>query len=105
MSQRLTSSRAELLSELEKCQSEMKVSKESHSNQLQALERENDMLREQLKKYVVIVQAQRRESSSAKITEGVAQMVTSSSGTSLKIRNDYSVVGIMHNQCPGYIIL
>ena len=68
----LTSSRAELLSELEKCQSEMKVSQESHSNQLQALERENDMLREQLKKYVVMVQAQRRESS-AKTTESVAQ--------------------------------
>ena len=79
----LTSSRAQLLSELEKCQSEMKVSQESHSNQLQALERENDMLREQLKKYVVMVQAQRRETS-AKTTESVAQMVTNSSGTSTK---------------------
>ena len=58
----------------------MKVSQESHSNQLQALERENDMLREQLKKYVVMVQAQRRESSA----ESVAQMVTNSSGTSTK---------------------
>ena len=60
------------------------MSQESHSNQLQALERENDnMLREQLKKYIVMVQAQRRESS-AKTTESVAQMVTNSSGTSTK---------------------
>ena len=66
------------------------MSQESHSNQLQALERENGMLREQLKKYIVMVQAQRRESS-AKTTEGVAQMVTSSSGTSLKIKNDFSL--------------
>ena len=75
----LSSSRAELLSELEKCQSEMKVSQETHSNQLQALERENDLLREQLKKYVGMVQAQRRESS-ARTTEGAAQMALSSSG-------------------------
>ena len=66
------------------------MSQESHSNQLQALERENDMLRKQLKKYIVMVQAQRRESS-AKTTDGVAQMVTSSSGTSLKIKNDFSL--------------
>ena len=75
----LSSSQAELLSQLEKCQSEMKMSQETHSNQLQALERENDLLREQLKKYVDMVQAQRRESS-AKTTEGAAQMAFSSSG-------------------------
>ena len=57
----------------------MKMSQETHSNQLQALERENDLLREQLKKYVDMVQAQRRESS-AKTTEGAAQMAFSSSG-------------------------
>ena len=55
------------------------MSQETHSNQLQALERENDLLREQLKKYVGMVQAQRRESS-AKTTEGAAQMALSSSG-------------------------
>ena len=59
------------------------MSQESHSNQLQALERKDGMLREQLKKYLVMVQAQRRESS-AKTTESVAQMVTNSSGTSTK---------------------
>ena len=48
-------------------------------NQLQALERENDLLREQLKKYVGMVQAQRREFS-AKTTEGATQMAFSSSG-------------------------
>ena len=71
--------RAELFSELEKCQSEMRVSQEIHSNQLQALERENDLLREQLKKYVGMVQAQRRESS-AKTTESAAQMAVTNSG-------------------------
>ena len=55
------------------------MSQETHSNQLQALERENDLLREQLKKYVGMVQAQRRESS-AKTTEGAVQMAFSSSG-------------------------
>lgn len=39
--------------------------REAHSSQKQALERENDLLHEQLKKYVSIVQAQRRESPSA----------------------------------------
>ena len=57
----------------------MKVSQETHSNQLQALERENDLLREQLKKYVGMVQAQRRETS-AKTTENAAQMAVTSSG-------------------------
>ena len=42
----LSTSPATLLSELEKCQSEMKVFQETHSNQLQVLERENDLLRE-----------------------------------------------------------
>ena len=75
----LSSSRAELLSELERCRSDLKVAQESHTNQLQALERENDLLRDQLKKYVGMVQAHRRESS-AKSTENVAQ-ATASSGT------------------------
>ena len=58
----------------------MRVSQETHSNQLQALESEND-LREQLKKYVGMVQAQRRESSTKlKTTEGAAQMAFGSSG-------------------------
>ena len=35
----------------------MKVSQETHSNQLLALERENDLLRKQLKKYGGMVQA------------------------------------------------
>ena len=78
----LSSSRLELLSELDKCHSEMKVSQERHSNQLQALERENDLLRDQLKKYVGMVQAQRRESS-AKTTESAAQIAMNSSGTCL----------------------
>ena len=74
----LSSSRAELLSELEKCKSEMKISQESHTSQLQALERENDVLREQLKKYVGMVQAHRREST-AKTTESA--ITSSGSGT------------------------
>ena len=57
----------------------MKVSQETHSNQLQALEKENDVLRDQLKKYVGMVQAQRRESS-AKTLESAAQMALTSSG-------------------------
>ena len=41
-------------------------------------ERENDVMREQLKKYVDMVQAQRRERlSSAKTTESAAQMTSS----------------------------
>lgn len=75
----LSSSRTELLSELERCRSDLKAAQESHTNQLQALERENDLLRDQLKKYVGIVQAHRRESS-AKSTENVAQ-ATAASGT------------------------
>ena len=75
----LSSSRAELLSELERCRSDLKVAQESHTNQLQALERENDLLRDQLKKYVGMVNAHRRESS-AKSTENVAQ-ATATSGT------------------------
>ena len=57
----------------------MKVSQETHSNQLLALERENDLLRKQLKKYGGLVQAQRKESS-AKAMEGAAQIALSSSG-------------------------
>ena len=42
------------------------------------MENKNDLLREQMKKYVGMVQAQRRENS-AKTTEGAAQMAFSSS--------------------------
>ena len=48
--------------ELEKHLQEMDDEREAHSMQKLALERENDLLREQLKKYVSIVQAQRQES-------------------------------------------
>ena len=97
--------RAELPSELEKCQSEMKVSQKTHSNQLQALERENDLLREQLKKYVGMVQAQRRESS-AKTTESAVQMAVTSSGN-LYISTFFvcSMYTCSWNQGPCMILL
>lgn len=50
--------------ELEKNLQAMDDEREAHSNQMLGLERENDLLREQLKKYVSIVQAQRRDSPS-----------------------------------------
>ena len=53
---------------------------------LQSLERENDLLREQLKKYVELVQAQRKESS-ARSTEHIANTVASK-GEARGSRND-----------------
>lgn len=50
--------------ELEKNMQAMDDEREAHSNQKLGLERENDLLREQLKKYVSIVKAQRRSSPS-----------------------------------------
>ena len=51
----------ELNEELKECKQELCGMREAHSGQRVALERENDLLREQLKKYIGIVQAQRRE--------------------------------------------
>lgn len=48
---------------LEKLDQEIAGMREAHSGQRLALERENDLLREQLKKYVNMVQAQRKENS------------------------------------------
>ena len=53
---------------------------------VQSLERENDLLREQLKKYVELVQAQRKESS-ARSTEHIANTVASK-GEARGSRND-----------------
>lgn len=47
--------------ELEASRQETSDIREAHAGQKQALERENDLLREQLKKYVGMVQAQRKE--------------------------------------------
>ena len=49
---------------LEASREEIEATRDAHSSQKLALERENDLLREQLKKYVSMVQAQRREVSS-----------------------------------------
>ena len=57
----------------------MQSLRDSHGVQLQALERENDLLREQLKKYVGMLQAQRRESS-ANNTESLVPSLTDSLG-------------------------
>ena len=65
-------SRAQLIAELGNYQSQVA----SHTTQQESLERENDLLREQLKKYVGMVQIIRRESS-AKTTESVVQGVLS----------------------------
>lgn len=51
---------AELKAELEK----MCEEREYHSTQKLALERENDLLREQLKKYITILQSKHQESPS-----------------------------------------
>lgn len=51
--------------EVEKNVEAIDEEREAHSSQKLALERENDLLREQLKKYVGIVQAQRRDPSDA----------------------------------------
>jgi hypothetical protein len=58
----LESKKCVLTQELERSMQVVEDEREVHSNQRLGLERENDLLREQLKKYVSIVQAQRRDS-------------------------------------------
>ncbi len=59
-----------LQEELNRSKKELASEKEVQSSNKVALERENDLLREQLKKYVSIVQSQRKESSSASESSG-----------------------------------
>ena len=51
-----------LLRELEQARHTYRSIQEAHSGKLQVLERENDLLREQLKKYVSLVQQQLTQS-------------------------------------------
>lgn len=53
-----------LQKELEKSRLDIENTRKAHSSQKLALERENDLLREQLKKYVSMVQVQRKETPS-----------------------------------------
>ena len=59
-----------LQEELNKSKNELANERGVQSSHKVALERENDLLREQLKKYVSIVQAQRNPSSSTSETSG-----------------------------------
>lgn len=54
---------SELQEELDRCRQERDGLQEAYLGQKQALERENDLLRDQLKKYVSMVQAQQKEGS------------------------------------------
>lgn len=73
----------------ENSQEDIDNMREAHSSQKQALEKENDLLREQLKKYVSIVQARRRESPSAdsftSSTSGIPSLYSLSLSLSLNI--------------------
>lgn len=52
---------SQLLEQISGLQMEIKGTKEDHFNKEEALKRENTVLRDQLKKYVSLVQAQRKE--------------------------------------------
>ena len=52
---------AELMEQVSGLQTEVSALKEDHQNKEEALKRENEVLRDQLKKYVSLVQAQRKE--------------------------------------------
>jgi chromosome segregation ATPase len=51
----------ELEKEVNKLKQELNIRGDTHSQQQQALERENDLLREQLKRYVGMVQSQNQD--------------------------------------------
>ena len=66
----------QLKEELRQSEEELSRERGAQSSHKVALERENDLLREQLKKYVNIVQAQRKESSSASESSGMSRCVS-----------------------------
>ena len=75
---------AELMEQVSVLQTEVSTLKEDYQNKEEALKRENEVLRDQLKKYVSLVQAQRKET----ITKQ-----TSSEGSVCVCVCLYSVVG------------
>ncbi len=65
-----------LLQEAEQARQSSMQLQEAHSGKLQALERENDLLREQLKKYLAMVQGQWKDSPTKQpISSGVCVCV------------------------------
>lgn len=62
--------------ELEKSRQEIAGAREAHASQRLVLERENDLLRDQLKKYVGMVQAQHKELPSASSSESLHSPVS-----------------------------
>jgi len=58
----------ELREQVSGLQMEVSALREDHMNKEEALKRENEVLREQLKKYVSLVQAQRKETITKQIS-------------------------------------
>ena len=62
---------SQLMEQITVLQMEIKGIKEDHLNKEEALKRENTVLRDQLKKYVSLVQAQRKETIKQSSVDGV----------------------------------